>query len=210
MQRRNSACLDSHVDEARCSATEPECVYDDLDDIIAGARDGDPSDFGELFKRFNWFILEVVRIYCPNEAEDVAQQVWMVIRESLSRFDASRASFPWWLRVIARRKAISAAGRRSRYEETLHRLQSQVADGGLPSAAAPEDALADAETEKAIADCADRLKLRRHQVFSLVCNLGLSREEVSHRLGISQKRVRSILCEARAQILECLRKKGVL
>ncbi len=210
MGRSTSVYTDSLIEKGPAASIERTFVYDDLDNIISGAQNGDPADFEELYKRFNWFVLEVVRAYCPNDAEDIAQQVWMVIREALPKFDSTRASFHWWLRVIARRKSISAADRRMRYENSLRRLQDRAVETGADSAAPPDAFLRAEETEKAIADCAGRLRARRSEVFCLVCALGLSRQETARRLGIREKRVRSILSEARAQILECLRKKGVL
>lgn len=210
MRRTTSVCMDSLAEKGTPATTERVFVFDDLDRVISRARNGDPSDFEELYKRFNWFVLEVVRAYCPVDAEDVAQQVWMVIRESLSKFDPAKASFHWWLRVIARRKSISAADRRMRYENTLRRLRDRAVEDGVEAEASPDAFLHAEETEKAIADCAGRLRARRREVFCLVSTLGLSRQEAARRLGIREKRVRSILSEARAQILECLRKKGVL
>ncbi|MFQ5422485.1 MAG: RNA polymerase sigma factor [Phycisphaerae bacterium] len=190
--------------------TRKDSMHDDLDDIICRAREADEAAFEELFRRFNWYVLHVIRRQGVREAEDVAQQVWMAVRTSIDQFDTRVAGFATWLRIVARRKAINAAVRRQRYEDLKRRFRTELRADFTASTPVPDAAMSEEETAWAAEQCVSRLDRRKQDVFRLVMNGGFSRPEIARQLGITSSGVRRILSEARAEILACLREKGVL
>lgn len=184
-------------------------VDNQLLDLISRAAAGEGQAFETLHERFNPLILRVIRRYVRQDVEDVSQQVWISVRQSLSRFDPGISGFPGWVGMIAARKALTVAVRTQRQAGGMHSDPTRFQPGSASADTSPGAGLDRAETQAAIRECAARLRGRPRQVFEMVCMEGMSRSTVAHVLGISEKRVRGALVEARAKLLECLRKKGV-
>lgn len=71
-------------------------------DLIIAARTGDLDAFSELVKRYQGNVRAclAVRLYSKHEAEDLAQEAFIVAFRKLNEFDAEKAFGPW-IRSIA-------------------------------------------------------------------------------------------------------------
>ncbi len=143
----------------------------------------------------------------PSDAEDIAQQVFIRVWRSASRYEP-QARFTTWLFTIARNLVFNEARRRRRKptvsvqerEETTHRL---VEDRHGSS---PGDDLLHAELEASVDRAIEALPEKQRLAVVLRRYEEMPYEEIGAVLGMSVPAVKSLLFRARAQLKESLRK----
>lgn len=87
-------------------------------------------------------------------AEDVLQEVYVIVWRQASRFDPKRASPITWLGMIARNRAIDWRRAHERRADRFgHTLPPFLADESVPV----DQAMASAQAEQQAVDCLDRL-----------------------------------------------------
>ncbi len=139
-----------------------------------------------------------------DEAEDLAQEVFLVAWRKREQFDPSRPPGPW-LRGIARNLARNLARRAHPVsfvgdaalewlEEVYHRIESRPADQWADKLEALDACLA--ELDEADRYC---LSLRYQQ--------GCSYEELGTRLGTSLANVKKRLYRLRRRLADCVLRK---
>ena len=82
--------------------------------LLASIRSGDEGAMAELYDRYSSIVYSVALRVLGNAAaaEDILQEVFMQLWRTPGAFDATRGSFPGWLAVIARNRAIDAMRKR--------------------------------------------------------------------------------------------------
>ncbi len=87
--------------------------WTDIEDIVSRAQRGDQQAYGELFEAF-WpsiYAMALARLRDVDEAQDLAQDVWV---HAYTKLDQLRqpAAFTGWLRQITARMVINRVSRR--------------------------------------------------------------------------------------------------
>jgi RNA polymerase sigma-70 factor (ECF subfamily) len=164
----------------------------DLADVSSGAE---PLDFASIYEK--WFrpVHRWIRaLGGPGiEAEDLAQEVFIVVQRKLPSFDG--ANLPGWLYRIAQ-LTVRDARRRAWFRSTFLRARDVGLDD-LESPARSDDALARKEQERQLYDLVSRLNPRWRECFLLFEVGGLSGGEIAELLGIPHATVRTHLFRAR-------------
>lgn len=82
--------------------------------LLSSIRSGDEQAMAELYDRYSSIVYSVaLRVLGDTAAaEDILQDVFMQLWRTPDAFDAKRGSFPGWLAVIARNRAIDAMRKR--------------------------------------------------------------------------------------------------
>ena len=119
----------------RLSAVPPAdaSTFDDGDLMAAIAR-GDEAAFGELYDRMSRMVYGVVRkvVRDPSQSEEVAQEVFVEVWRTATRFEAVRGSVKTWVLTMAHRRAIdrvrSEQASRDRTERVGHRERMRPFD----------------------------------------------------------------------------------
>jgi RNA polymerase sigma-70 factor (ECF subfamily) len=141
------------------------------------------------------------------DAEDIAQQVFIRVWRSASRYEP-KAKFTTWLFKITRNLVFNELRRRKRHPVTPLQLEEeerffQPADlGGLP----PDASLLDAELHDAIQLAIDALPEVQRMAIILRRYEEMPYEEIGQVLGLSVPAVKSVLFRARADLRERLRR----
>lgn len=146
-----------------------------------------------------------------DEAEDVAQQVFLRVWKAAPRYEPT-ARFTTWLFTIVKNLVFNETRRRSRRPTVsldAPRLGDAAGEGAsrdLPDAAArPADAAAlQAELEQAIDRAIASLPDHQRLAVTLRRYEDLPYEEIAEVLGTSVSAVKSLLFRARAQLREHL------
>ena len=91
---------------------------DDDRDLVDRARRGDTDAFAGLVRKYQHRIVNLARVLTSrsDDAEDVAQEVFLRVYRGLSRFRA-QSSFKTWLYQIATNTARTHLGRRLKQRE---------------------------------------------------------------------------------------------
>ena len=129
-----------------------------------------------------------------SEAEDLAQEVFLVARRRLPDFDHARPLRPWLFGILRR---VAADHRRSatRSERRLQLLPQPSASPG-PS---PEQRIAQAEAASFVEGFLATLDESRRAIFLLSEAEGLSGTEIAEALGLNRNTVYTRLRAARQQ-----------
>ena len=171
--------------------------------ILLQISGGDTGAFQELMRLYKDKVFTAaIHIMRDHErAEDSVQDIFMKVwlhRRELSRIE----NFGGWLHTVTHNTLISALKRLAR--EKRQALPSEM---DLPAKERTiEDLLAQKEYAALLKRAVDSLSDRQRQVFQLVKEDGLSREEAARHLDISLDTVKFHLTEAvrkiRAYILK--------
>lgn len=171
-----------------------------LDDngLVQRTLGGDRNAFGALVERYQAqvFTIALRMVGDREEAEDVAQGVFLKAYEKLSTFDPKYKFFSWIYR-IAHNESVNAIERRSKVQALDEGLES--ADGHAESPDLPE----------IVQKCLAKLDVHHRSVLVLKYVQDLPYEEIATILGVPAKTVKSRLFSARAVLREIMSREGL-
>jgi RNA polymerase sigma-70 factor, ECF subfamily len=153
------------------------------DALARSARGGDLEAFELLVRKYQRrvYALAYQHLRDPDEAQDLAQEVFVRLYRGLERYDAGRPFEPWFWRLAGN---VAASYRRRR----------PAAPVDLPVTAPADEHEDTLPLERALADLNDELRLP----VLLHYYLDLPLEEIAAALGLSLSAVKSRLHRARA------------
>lgn len=147
------------------------------------------------------FVLSAIPDF--HQAEDVLQQVAVVLVREFDRFDTSRPFLPWAL-GIARNVALKSrrdVARRSKYvlnEAVLDQLQIAFHEG--------EDSLI--AIRKSLRHCLDKQPEKILELLKWRYAHDMKPSEAAVRMGITSNTVRAMLHRAREALRKCIRRNS--
>jgi RNA polymerase sigma-70 factor (ECF subfamily) len=159
-------------------------------DVVAGARAGDSTAFGELFTRTQPVVLRYLRVVAGGDAEDIASETWVAVIQGLHRFTGDELGFRAWVLSIARHRMIDLRRIQARHP-TLELLDSHERPSGRPDETA-DAALAGLSTRTALELIAG-LPPDQAEAVLLRVVAGLDAAAVGHLMERSPGAVR-VLC----------------
>lgn len=171
-------------------------------ELVRRCLSGDPAATRELVDRFQADVygLCVRLLHHAQDAEDVAQEVFLRVFRSLKRWDAGRPLRPWVLGIAVNR-CRTAMGKRARRPEPVDYLNDTP---GKEPEQAPHEMTA------AIRAAVDELRADYREVFVLFHEHGRSYEEISDATDRPVGTIKTWLHRARAEILDRLRRRGLM
>jgi RNA polymerase sigma-70 factor (ECF subfamily) len=164
---------------------------DDSSEALAQlATGGDDGAFELLIRRYQRRVqgFAYQHLHDPDEAQDLAQEVFVRLYRALARYDHRRAFEPWFWKLAAN-VALNYA--RKRVPSPVDPLPAEQGGSGVGQISDLEEALGDL-------DPANRLALLLHYYS------GLSLEEVAAALGIGVPALKSRMHRARAALRRAL------
>ncbi|MGC9671262.1 RNA polymerase sigma factor [Planosporangium sp. 12N6] len=121
----------------------------DSDDLIASAQGGDEYAFRLLYREVQPRLLRYLHALVPDDAEDVAADVWLEITRGLHAFQGGLDGFRGWAATIARHRALDHLRRLRRrpsadvpVEELVHLASTDDTAGGALDAMSTGNAVA--------------------------------------------------------------------
>jgi RNA polymerase sigma-70 factor (ECF subfamily) len=177
--------------------------------LIDAARAGSQEAFGELVALHERVVLRtaMAALGTREDAEDVAQEAFVLAWRHLRRFRGD-ASFRTWLLTIVWRRALDR--RRSRHR-WWHRLRPLAGDtegdsaADLPSTGAdPERLAVDADLVRHAQEHIGQLSPKLRDTLLLACSGEHSYEEIAAMLGIPLGTVKWRVSEARRLVSKSL------
>jgi RNA polymerase sigma-70 factor (ECF subfamily) len=184
---------------------------DDSEDVRLMQRvgHGDTSAFEQLIERHQALVAgTVARMLGSNsEVEDIAQQVFIRVWKSASRY-TPRAKFTTWLLKITRNLVFNELRRSKRRAQVP--MQSDVEAQEIPlkdeTSPAPDASLLEHELQEAIEDAITQLPDTQRMALVLRRYEQLSYEQIAEILDLSVPAVKSLLFRARSELRERLSK----
>lgn len=195
-------------------AAEAEALHEQSLRLMRRVRAGDDRAFRELVELHQSAVIGTCArmLGSQNEAEDIAQQVFLRVWKAAPRYEPT-ARFTTWLFTIVRHLVFNESRRRSRRPTVSLDAPIRGDDGGHPftrdvpdPAATPADAAAlHTELEKAIDHAIAALPKQQRLAVTLRQYQDLPYEEIAEVLGTSIPSVKSLLFRARTQLRVSLR-----
>ncbi|WP_294190190.1 sigma-70 family RNA polymerase sigma factor [uncultured Sphingomonas sp.] len=178
---------------------------------LAACGAGDREAFRQIYDMTAAKLFGICLRICGERqvAEDVLQEVYLIIWKRAPAYDAARGSPITWLCVIARNRALD--WRRSK--QAHHAAVNDEVDGGKIAAIADETALADdalmlAQERERLHRCINQLDDRpRAAIYSAFLD-GLTYVEVAERAAVPLPTMKSLIRRALLRLRECLRDDG--
>lgn len=162
-------------------------------ELVVAVRDGDARAFDLLVRRH---LRAAVRLAArllgdDDAAEDVVQDSFLAVLESLDGFDENRSFAPWFYRIVANRCS------------NLKRSRDRRPTEALPSSLESDEPGPEGEAERRalgsrLKAALDGLPERQRQILMLYDVEGFTGPEISEMLDISSATVRWHLHQARA------------
>jgi RNA polymerase sigma-70 factor (ECF subfamily) len=171
--------------------------------LVARADRGDARAWEDLFDRHYEGVYRLAYRCCGvrEEAEDIAQEVFVKLLRKLGSF-RGRSAFRTWLYRITVNTARDALRSRSK---ALAREEPIDAEGGGPEPdCPPRDVLAAVRIQGAV----DRLPEGQREAFALVLGEGLSHREAAEALGCMEATVSWRIFQAVRRLRDSLGGEG--
>lgn len=180
---------------------------EDLNDerlLVERCLEGDQRALRDFVERFQGLLYGVcLRILGDrHEAEDAAQESFVRALRHLDRWDSQRTLRPWLLTIAANRC-------RSRLRQRGHRPAECPYPDEIPDRP-PSITEEGNELEREIKVAIAKLRPEYQQVFLLFHEQGMRYEEMSQLTGSPVGTLKTWLHRARQQVLDELRKKGLV
>ncbi len=188
---------------------EASSTPDDHEDILElqrTAQSGSLEAFGLLVDRYQSRIRAFVaaRIDDPFEAQDIAQETFLIAYNKLSEIDASRPIRPWLCTIAAnlvrnhrRRKATRLMETDS--ETVLDLLQSEIEQ--------LSPAWQDSPLLEALEHCLNKVEEAPRQLLRLRYEEGLAISEIRQSVGGNHSAVTMKLHRLREQLRNCIERQ---
>lgn len=192
--------------------------------LVDALRQGNEAAFGYLIDTYYGSLLRLAMAYVPSRAvaEEVVQETWMGVLESLPRFEGRSSLKTWMFRILTNR-AKTRGVRESRYESLdtgdgqsegddgawrePERFQSSGALAGhwdsMPSMwdeETPERLLLSKESRKLIDQAIEALPSVQRQVITLRDLDEVDSKDVCNILDITETNQRVLLHRARSRV----------
>jgi RNA polymerase sigma-70 factor (ECF subfamily) len=180
--------------------------------LMLRVKQGDTAAFTELVEKYKQPVMNLVyrTVRDATEAEDVAQNVFVQVFKSASRYE-SKAKFSTWLFTIARNLCLNEIRRRSRHPaESLDAPHPEQEDQPLRQfedvkTASPPDSLLQGELAQKIEQAMADLPENQRSAILLCRQDELSYEEIAKVLGCSVSATKSLIHRGRETLKERLK-----
>lgn len=159
-------------------------------DLLARLDAGDPHAMRLLYERYARLVHSVAQRICRDQslAEDVVQEVFLMLWREYSRYSPARGTFPAWLLTVVRHKAVDAVRR----EHAAHRnTVLSSADGEFASGPAADEAVLESVVAGQLHAALHRLPLQQRQSLLLAYYGGYTYREISELVEVPLGTVKS-------------------
>lgn len=180
--------------------------------LMLRVKQGDTAAFTELVEKYKQPVMNLAyrTLRDMTEAEDLAQNVFVQVYKSASRY-RSTAKFSTWLFTIARNLCLNEIRRRSRHPaDSLDAPHPEQEDQPLQQyedkkAASPPDTLLQRELTQQIDEALADLPENQRSAILLCRQEDLSYEEIAETLGCSVSATKSLIHRGRETLKERLK-----
>ncbi|WP_241972703.1 ECF RNA polymerase sigma factor SigK [Cryobacterium cryoconiti] len=153
------------------------------EELLGRVAQGDEAAFGELYDRMAPRVLGLVRrlLVDPAQSEEVAQEIFLEIWQTATRYEAQRGGASTWILTMAHRRAVDRI--RSSQASRDRDVKIGIRDLAVAYDEVSETVAVRIEHER-VEKAMSRLTELQRQAISLAYYGGLSQSEVAERLQI--------------------------
>ena len=156
------------------------------DQILKKIADGDATAVDQCISTYKNLIWSMARRWCPEEAEDMVQEIFIEIWKNASRFDSAVANEKTFIAMIARRRLIDRLRKHQSRPET--RISAEILEGRPDESGYHPDHGVDAARATEIMK---ELDPQQQHILKLSLHLGLSHGEIARVTDLALGTVKS-------------------
>lgn len=173
------------------------------DVLLAAVARGDREAFATLYRTTSSLVFAICMQMLRDraEAEDVLQDVYVVVWDKANQFDPRRAQATTWLTSIARHRAIDRLRAAPQLANTAPIELAEAVPDPTPSAATITDS---AQQRARLDDCFAELEPQRRQLIRVAFFEGVTYEQLASRIKAPLGSVKSWIRRGLAQLRTCL------
>lgn len=174
--------------------------------ILEGLRQGDRDTFRDLVDAWQVKVINLSNAYLNDlqEAEDIAQDVFIEVLESIHRFRGDSSLATWIYRITVNK---SLNRRKKLKRQSIYRIHPQqlssvekISMHQIHAATDPESALQQQEDRQALSRAIDKLPEQQRNAFILYQYEQMSYKEIAEVLKVSMAAVESLLFRAKSNL----------
>jgi RNA polymerase sigma-70 factor (ECF subfamily) len=179
-------------------------------EILAGLQRGDQALFSAVVDRYQKMILNLTYKFLRDResAEDLTQEVFIEVFESLPRFRGEAKLSTWIYRIAITRSLnyLKSQKRKKRLAVLVSLFDGGEAENRLPSPASlsPDTQLENQDRRKFLFRALDKLPDAQRTAFTLSAYDGLSYGEISTIMRTTIPSVESLIFRARSNLKKTL------
>lgn len=176
----------------------------ELVEIITRCQNGDPNAFEALFQEYKGLVFKNAILMIGNReaAEEVLQDVFMAVWDSLGKFNPKRAKFTTWLHRITVNRCID--NHRKEQAPTLSFDDEMANMPNVNNSDLPEEALINKLEYERLMRAISRLDIKHRPALVFRYFNDLSYKDIADildiPLGTVKSRIHNALCMLRKQI----------
>jgi RNA polymerase sigma-70 factor, ECF subfamily len=159
-------------------------------DLLARLDAGDPQAMRLLYERYGRPAHHLAQRICRDQtlAEDVVQEVFLMLWREFPRYDPARGTFPTWLLTVVHHKAVDAV---RRDHTARRRTVPSGADGELSPGPGADEAALESVFAGEVRAALQQLPLRQRQTVLLAYYGGYTHREISELVKVPLGTVKS-------------------
>lgn len=178
--------------------------------LITGLKQDSEEAFSMLVKKYRGRVVNTCFGFVRHkqDAEDVAQEVFIEVFRNISKFNEKVALWVWLYRLSMQKSIdfVRMKTRKKRYAKILSLFYDDGSPIQVPDEIPPSDGIEQKELAEILAIVISRLSSRQQKAFILSRNEGLSNAETGKILNISESAVESLITRANRRLKELLYK----
>ena len=184
-------------------------THPDLDALIRRCLDGDQAAWSRIVSTHWRRVFNIAYKFTGryDEAEDLAQDVFLKLFKSLDTFDR-RANFQTWLTSVSRNLCIDHYRSVRRERETMNRTIDPDTLTPVAPGASPQALLEQRDRVTQLREALDRLTPPLRAAVMLRDIHELTYQEIADRLGLPEGTVKSRINRGRAELARQIRARG--
>ena len=164
---------------------------DEFARVMCAAQAGEEWAVARLYRSLQPALLRYLTAREPQDAEDIAAQVWLEVARALTKFEGSEDGFRAYVFTIARRRMLNA--KRGRARRRADAVPMEALSGAVKSTDDPaEEAAAKIDSAAAVRRIVDLLPAEQADIVLLRVVARLSVDEVAAIVGKRAATVRVI------------------
>ena len=155
-------------------------------ELVERIRQGEQAALDLLYKRYSSPVYSLVWkvLQSPEEAEDVALDVFWQVWRQADRYDPARGAPPAWIFTLARSRAIDRLRARNRREDRNVSIDDPTLRiDPLDENASPDQVVSFRQSRDAVRAALTKLSAVQREAVELAFLKGLTHVEIAERLG---------------------------
>ena len=155
-------------------------------ELVERIRQGEQAALDLLYRRYSSPVYSLVWkiLQSPEEAEDVALDVFWQVWRQADRYDPARGAPPAWIFTLARSRAIDRLRARNRREDRNVSIDDPALRiDPLDENASPDQVVSFRQSRDAVRAALTKLSAVQREAVELAFLKGLTHVEIAERLG---------------------------